>query len=60
MIARSVSTRKRAGWLLPPLGALVAASRISRMSSTGIGSGRNRRIDRWVNIASPSGMASRA
>src|SRR5829696_4159704 len=30
-----------------------------RTSSGGIGSGRNRRIERWVNIASPIGMLRR-
>ena len=55
-----VITRKRVIWRLAPLGARTAASRISRRSSTGIGSGRKRRIDRWVNIASPIGIESRA
>src|SRR5438093_741149 len=32
---------------------------MSRMSSIGIGSGRNRRMERWVNIVSPTGMESR-
>jgi hypothetical protein len=32
---------------------------MSSMSANGIGSGLNRRIDRWVKIASPSGIDSR-
>ena len=54
-----MTTRKRAGWELPPFGALTAASTIRRMSSIGIGSGLRRRIERWVNIASPTGIDSR-
>src|SRR5579859_90027 len=56
----SVRTRKRPGWRLPPVGALAAASNSSSRSSAGIGSGRNRRIDRWENIASPMAIFSRA
>src|SRR5262245_61699276 len=59
MISGSLSTTNRAGWRLPPLGALTAASRISRKSSVGIESGRKRRIERWLNIASPIGMFNR-
>src|SRR5438046_9662077 len=33
---------------------------MSRMSSVGIGSGRKPRIERWVNMVSPTGMESRA
>jgi hypothetical protein len=53
-----VTTRNRPIWRLPPFGALDAASTIRRRSSIGIGSGRKRRIDRCVNIASPTGIES--
>jgi hypothetical protein len=59
MTARSVRTRKRATCWLPPLGARIAASTMSRMSAIGIGSGRKRRMARWVKMASDSGMLSR-
>src|SRR5882762_204750 len=59
MTFRSVKTRKRPTWRLPPFGALTAASRMRRRSSIGIGSGLKRRIDRWVNIASPTVIESR-
>src|SRR3989442_7070190 len=58
MVAGSVRIRKRAVCRLPPLGAFEAAARMSSRSSVGIGSGRRRRIERWVKIASPSGMES--
>src|SRR5207244_3122243 len=60
MTLRSVSTRNRPIWRLPPFGALTAASTIRWMSSIGIGSGLNRRTERWVNIASPIGIFSRS
>ena len=44
---------------LAPFGALTAASRMRWMSASGIGSGRNRRIERWVKITSPSGIDNR-
>jgi hypothetical protein len=59
ILARSVRMRKRPGWLLPPFGALTAASIRSWRSSTGMGSGRNLRHDRCVNIVSPTGIDSR-
>jgi hypothetical protein len=59
MVARSVTTRNRAICRLPPLGAFEAASMMRRRSASGIGSGLKRRIERWVNIASPSGIDSR-
>ena len=59
IVARSSTTRKRAICWLPPFGAFAAASTIRWMSSNGIASGFKRRIERWVNIASPSGIDSR-
>src|SRR5215203_5596924 len=49
----------RVGCELPPFGAFTAASTIVRMSSIGIGSGFKRRNERWVNIASPTGIERR-
>jgi hypothetical protein len=48
----SFTTMKRQCWASPPLGAHVAASRTSRMISSGTGSGFSRRIARIVRIAS--------
>ena len=57
--SRSRTTRKRAGWELPPLGALEAASRMIFRWASDIGRcGSRRRMARWVNIASPIGMSS--
>src|SRR4051794_23266527 len=60
MRSGSRTTRKRAIWLLPPFGAFDAASRISLISSVEIGSEVKRRIARWLNIASPSGIERRS
>src|SRR5260370_42632976 len=59
MTFRSVRTRKRPTWRLPPFGAFTAASTMRWRSSIGIGSGLKRRIDRWLNIASPTVIESR-
>src|SRR5262245_62939631 len=59
MVFRSVMTRKRATWRLPPFGAFAAASRTRWRSSAGIGSGLKRRMARWVKIASPTDIDSR-
>jgi hypothetical protein len=59
MVSRSFTTMNLAICWFPPLGARTAASRMRRMSSSGIGSGLNRRMERWVKIASPSGSDSR-
>jgi len=48
----SLTTTTRQAWRLPPVGAQVAASRTRRSTSSGIGSGRNRRTARKVRIAS--------
>src|SRR5713101_6072843 len=59
MTFRSVRTRKRPTWRLPPFRAFTAASTMRWRSSIGIGSGLKRRIDRWLNIASPTVIESR-
>ena len=45
--------RNRAGWLLPPLGALTAASMIRCRSSTAMGSGVKRRTDATWDAYTP-------
>ena len=55
-LSASVTSRKRQGWALPPLGAWRAASRMSRRSARARGSGRKRRMARIEYSARPSVM----
>src|SRR5688572_24162590 len=51
-------TSRRQLWVLEPLGAQVAASRTVRSRSSGIGSGRKRRIERVVDRPSSRPIVS--
>ncbi len=58
ILSLPVVTSRRQICRFPPFGALAAAATTRRRCSTGIGSGRILRIDRCVNIASPTGIGS--
>ena len=52
LVSRSRMTRKLQRWVLPPLGARTAASRIVVTTSSDTGSEVKLRIARWVYMAS--------
>src|SRR5262249_35268561 len=57
-MVRSLMTRKRQVWRLPPLAAHIPASRILCISSSGTGSGFSRRMARVVWIMSNRSVVS--